>query len=491
MEAAMKLRSKFLLVGFVLALAAAAAFPQPVNLNSIGGFEGTMPAFWNMGNTGGATLTWATDQHRSGLRSLKIAKTTTGDSASFVSDNMCDIWSAIHNKNVDIFLGAWVRTQGVNVSPATDDAKWYMAFEFYDSAGATIGVFKQPIPQTSASTSGWVADTCNPGDVILPKDSWKTIMKIVGGKNATGTVWVDDVMFYGRAGQWAGQNWGTNLEYPTGWYYWLPPNGGNDGLLANGFENTVVTTEAAHSGLSSLKFQLPFDRQSHDGFLGQRRVQLGTDAKAGDIVRLTAWLKASNLVPDSAALYPGTWSVGLTPLWFAKGGNNDGYDVLQSSDYTWQFPAVTSFNWTQYTLDLQVPVNAKVLEVRLHVYARFTGTIYWDDVSIDVIGAVTSAGGSKKDMPTSYELGDNYPNPFNPSTQIQVGIPEAGNARIVIYNTLGQTVRTVMDEYRAAGRFEVTWDGKDDAGRTVGTGVYLYRLVSGQTSLVKKMLLVK
>jgi len=136
-------------------------------------------------------------------------------------------------------------------------------------------------------------------------------------------------------------------------------------------------------------------------------------------------------------------------------------------------------------------VNAKVLEVRLHVYARFTGTIYWDDVSISVIGSVTSAGGTKDELPTSYELGDNYPNPFNPSTKIQVGIPEAGNTLIVIYNTLGQKVRTLTDEFHAAGRFEVTWDGKDDAGRTVGTGVYLYRLVSGQKSMVKKMILVK
>ncbi|MCC6395684.1 MAG: hypothetical protein IT282_01610, partial [Bacteroidetes bacterium] len=89
----MKLCSKFLLMGFVLALAASTVPAQPVNLNIVGGFEGTMPAFWNVGNTGGATLTWATDQYRSGLRSLKIEKTTTGDSASFVSDNMCDIWA--------------------------------------------------------------------------------------------------------------------------------------------------------------------------------------------------------------------------------------------------------------------------------------------------------------------------------------------------------------------------------------------------------------
>ena len=83
-------------------------------ITEIGGFEGTLPAFWNQGNTGGATLSWATDQHRSGLRSMKIEKTTTGDSAAWVSDNMCDIWSPTHSKNVDIFLGAWVRTEGVN-----------------------------------------------------------------------------------------------------------------------------------------------------------------------------------------------------------------------------------------------------------------------------------------------------------------------------------------------------------------------------------------
>ena len=159
----MKLRPKFLLMGFVLAFAATAAFAQPTNLNSIGSFEGSMPAFWNVGNTGGATLTWATDQHRSGLRSLKIEKTTTGDSASFVSDNMCDIWSRTHSKNVDIFLGAWVRTQGVNTTPATEDAKWYIVHEFYDSAGVKIGDVQAADPADVASTGAWVADTSMPG----------------------------------------------------------------------------------------------------------------------------------------------------------------------------------------------------------------------------------------------------------------------------------------------------------------------------------------
>jgi len=506
----MKVCSTFLWVAVLLTLAGASALSQGVPINVSGGFEGTAPAFWNIGNTGGASLTWATDQHRSGLRSMKIAKTTTGDSASWVSDNMCDIWSSTHSKNVDIFLGAWVRTEGVNTNPTTESQKWYLAYEFYDSAGAMIGTFKLPVPQTSASTGMWVAETSMVGDVILPKDSWRTIAKFVGGKDATGTVWVDDVMFYGRAGVWAGQNWGANLEYPTGWYYWLPPVGGNDGELGNGFENTVVTTEAAHSGMHSLKYDLPFSRTPHDGFVAAKRVAFagaGTVAMSmapgiavdlkqlagvgeGDVVRLTVWLKGANLVPDSAAMYPGTWSVGFTPLWFAKGGNNDGYDVIQSSDFTWQFPAVTSFDWTPYTLDVTVPAGAKVLEVRTHVYARFTGTIYWDDITSEVIGSTTAVKGGK-DVPVSYELSENYPNPFNPTTTLQFAIPEAGQASIVIYNLLGQKVRTLTNEYRAAGRYQITWDGMDDAGRQAGSGVYLYRLQSNQTSIVKKMVLVK
>ena len=98
----------------------------------IGGFEGSLPSYWNIGNQpSGATLSWATDQSRSMGHSLKIVKpSATADSAAWISDNMCDIWSPQHSKNVDIFLGAYVRTQGVNTAPATEDAKWYISYTF-------------------------------------------------------------------------------------------------------------------------------------------------------------------------------------------------------------------------------------------------------------------------------------------------------------------------------------------------------------------------
>src|SRR4030042_1386051 len=109
MEVIMNWLGRFFWLGLLISIVSIGALAQGVNVNSIGGLEGTLPAFWNIGNAGGATLSWATDQSRSGLRSMKIAKTETGDSASWVSDNMCDIWSPRHSGNVDIVVGAWVR----------------------------------------------------------------------------------------------------------------------------------------------------------------------------------------------------------------------------------------------------------------------------------------------------------------------------------------------------------------------------------------------
>ncbi len=384
----------------------------PINL--VGGFEGDLPSFWTKGNEpSGATLTWAVDQFRSMGKSLKIVKAATSDSAAWISENMADIWSPQHTKNVDIKLGAWIKTQGVNTSPTTDDQKWWVSYTFYDSAGAKIGETKLPVDQTVA-TKDWYADTNGVGATSLPKDSWKTIVKFVGGKNATGTVWADNFVFYGRGGAWAGQDWNTSVGVPTGWYYWLPPIGGNDGALDAGFENTVVTKEAAHSGLYSLKFNLPFTRRPQDAFVAVKRMLLnGVDAtiKEGDVLRLSVWLKASNLVPDSAAMYPGTWSVGFTPLWFTGVGNNSGYNpVGPANDYTWVFPPVTQFDWTKYTLDVTVPagVSAKALEVRLHAYSRFTGTIYWDDLTVEKLDAapINLVGGFEGDLPSFWTKGN-------------------------------------------------------------------------------------
>ncbi len=93
--------------------------------------------------------------------------------------------------------------------------------------------------------------------------------------------------------------------------------------------------------------------------------------------------------------------------------------------------------------------------------------------------------------PSAYVLGQNYPNPFNPSTSIRFGIPTSGNVSLVIYNLVGQPIRTLTSGYRQAGFHTVQWDGKDDGGKMVASGVYLYRLVTDQYIASKKMVLAR
>ncbi len=94
-------------------------------------------------------------------------------------------------------------------------------------------------------------------------------------------------------------------------------------------------------------------------------------------------------------------------------------------------------------------------------------------------------------IPTAYALYQNYPNSFNPSTQIRFDLPEGTNVRLVIYNIMGQSVRTLVDGHMAAGAYNVAWNGLDDSGQPVGSGMYLYRVSAGSFVQIKKMLLTR
>ncbi|MFA6472205.1 MAG: T9SS type A sorting domain-containing protein [Candidatus Latescibacterota bacterium] len=97
--------------------------------------------------------------------------------------------------------------------------------------------------------------------------------------------------------------------------------------------------------------------------------------------------------------------------------------------------------------------------------------------------------GVKTITPVPFSLGQNFPNPFNPSTVIDFAIPISGETKLTIYNILGQSIRTLVNGYFSQGAHTVVWDGRDDSGKGVGAGVYLYRLKSGGHAETKKMLL--
>jgi hypothetical protein len=94
-------------------------------------------------------------------------------------------------------------------------------------------------------------------------------------------------------------------------------------------------------------------------------------------------------------------------------------------------------------------------------------------------------------LPREYALSQNYPNPFNPNTTIEYAVPKRSNVRLEVFNILGQSVRTLVDELKPAGEYKVVWDTRDNRGQLVSIGVYLYRLRVGGIVLSKKMLLLR
>ncbi len=94
-------------------------------------------------------------------------------------------------------------------------------------------------------------------------------------------------------------------------------------------------------------------------------------------------------------------------------------------------------------------------------------------------------------MVADYSLAQNYPNPFNPTTRICFSLPRDGHATLKIYNTMGQHVRTLVDQSMAAGTHTINWDGTNDVGTTVANSVYFYQLQSDFGVLIQKMMLLR
>jgi len=94
-------------------------------------------------------------------------------------------------------------------------------------------------------------------------------------------------------------------------------------------------------------------------------------------------------------------------------------------------------------------------------------------------------------VPTVTKLKSNYPNPFNPSTKIAFDIAHAGNVSIDVYNIKGQRVKTLVNGYYEIGNHSIIWNGDDSTGRSVGSGIYFYRMTTNGYNSVQKMLLMK
>ncbi len=104
----------------------------------------------------------------------------------------------------------------------------------------------------------------------------------------------------------------------------------------------------------------------------------------------------------------------------------------------------------------------------------------------------TSVETPQAQVPGKFTLHHNYPNPFNPETIIRFELPEDSEIKLDVFNTVGQKIRTLVDERRAPGVYQVTWDGTDERGIRVSSGIYFYRLkTADKQTFTKSMLMLK
>ncbi len=104
---------------------------------------------------------------------------------------------------------------------------------------------------------------------------------------------------------------------------------------------------------------------------------------------------------------------------------------------------------------------------------------------------VSVSGDPPASTPSSFALHANYPNPFNPETTIGFDLPSSADALLEVFDVAGQLQRVLLAGRMEGGRHHVAWDGRDDEGRRVGSGVYLYRLRAGVSDEARRMVLLK
>jgi len=128
-----------------------------------------------------------------------------------------------------------------------------------------------------------------------------------------------------------------------------------------------------------------------------------------------------------------------------------------------------------------------------HVTGVFNYSFGTYKIQVRDMGDIESAGVDDNFVtaPMEYALYQNYPNPFNPETRIKFDLKEAGQVKLIVYNVLGYKVRTLVDDSYSSGQHVVNWDGRNDAGLQVSSGMYIYRIKAGSFIDQGKMLLIR
>ena len=145
----------------------------------------------------------------------------------------------------------------------------------------------------------------------------------------------------------------------------------------------------------------------------------------------------------------------------------------------------------QYAISYLGDTDYTFLATKVHYQSYETVVNPADQDQVDVNLYPSTATEANDPVPLNSGLLGNHPNPFNPETKIEFFLSGYDLADLAIYNVKGQKVRTLVNEELTPGLHSVIWNGKDENGNDLTSGVYLYKLSSGGTESTRKMILMK
>ena len=216
------------------------------------------------------------------------------------------------------------------------------------------------------------------------------------------------------------------------------------------------------------------------------------------------WVNANDEAPRPFAMYyPANSSTVTTDSIIFSWGSTSDLDPNDKVSFTLEYSTSSSFSENLVSVH-----NLTDSCVTIDMKGMTKTTYYWRVKAVDSDELVTWGSNSgvapwsfqfnptavsddNRNTPKEFHLSQNHPNPFNPETTIEYQLSQSSHVAITIYNTIGQSIRTLYDGQQNAGVYELIWDGKDNSGRKVGSGIYLYQLKVDDFVSVKKMVMIQ
>ncbi len=376
--------SKFYLIFLLFFLMGGLLFAQP-NLLPNGDLETYEPAFWSKLNDGmgGAQVTWATDEaapspwgvNPPSYFSFKVMKAgVTAEMVGWQTVNNADLYWNNASGNVTYTMRFYAKTSGVNTNPANDDARIGVWYRFY-AGGNLIAERLVPVDQTVASKD-W--DIIEQG-MLVPSEPDEVYAIAVIGKDATGTVWFDNVDCW--TDPWSMGMFNGDAETPTGWMYWSSSDAANFcGLVS----------DTAHSGTHSA---LLYEKDNADDEMVFYSAPI--PAQGDRWYRLSVWVKTDSMntgaeyVPSNVITDRLDQRMGIC-FFFHIGDIQHSWDLTGGDQYFYADQRDAAKGWTQYVAVAKAPFEATGVSMRARFTSFPTGYAWFDDFSIELLEPATN-----------------------------------------------------------------------------------------------------